>query len=520
MLVVGGGIYGAWIAYDATLRGLRVALVEQRDWGAGTSSGSSKLIHGGLRYLESLHLGLVRKTLRERRLLARLGPHRVGPVRFALPVYAGAPVGRLRLRAGLCLYDLLAGPGQPVPRHRGLSRRAMLERYAFLEPRGLRGGFHFGDCRTDDARFTLEIVDGAVEAGAVAVNAARADGLLLRGSEVVGASVRDLVDDATLDVQATVTVNCAGPWVDALLPSGREERATRLSKGVHLVLPALPTEDAFLVQSHADGRVIFLIPWYGRTLLGTTDTDFAGDPSAVAVEPADVDYLLDRADRVLRGAPWGPGDVIGRFAALRALPASDDLSPSDVSREWSMVENQGRLISSIGGKYTSAREDAATAVDRVQAMLGRRVAASPTGTRPFPWAPPGNGSWDRRLQERARRLLLADPVTESLITRHGSRAEIVLDLIEQRPELADPVVADAPFCLAEALHAVTAEMALTLEDVLRRRLPVLLVSPPSDSELRRVADLVGDALGWPDARRAREVASLAPRPARAGGGQP
>ena len=305
LLVVGGGIYGAWTAYDAALRGLHVALVEQRDWAGATSSASSKLIHGGLRYLEYGHLGLVRKTLDERRRLARLAPHRVRPLRFLFPVYRSDRVGMLRMSLGMWLYDRLAGRGQPVAPHRRLDRDEVLQ-LADLEPDRLRGGFLFGDCRTDDARYTLEIVDGAWSAGGTVVNRTRAGELLLEDGRIVGARVEDMESFETIDVRAATVVSCTGAWNLELPPGTRPARsvATRLTKGVHLVLPARESEDALVISSNDDARIVFLIPWYGRTLLGTTDTDFRGDPREVRVEREDVDYLLERANGVLRGERW------------------------------------------------------------------------------------------------------------------------------------------------------------------------------------------------------------------------
>jgi glycerol-3-phosphate dehydrogenase len=511
LLVIGGGIYGAWVAYDAALRGLRVALVEQRDWAAGTSSASSKLIHGGLRYLEQRDFGLVRTSLDERRRLAQLAPHRVTPLRFALPIYAGSRVGRLRLKAGLWLYDRIGGGGQPVRGHRYLGRRALLERYGFLAAGGLRGGFEFGDCQTDDARFTLEIVGGAIDAGAVALNRVRATRLLHDGSRVAGAEVQDLETQATLEVRARLTFDCAGPWVQKLLDGTgvAVEGLTRLSKGVHLVLPALPTEDAFLLMTD-EGRVVFLIPWYGRTLLGTTDTDYTGAPGFERVEMRDVGYLLDQANRCLDGAPWGQSDVIGSFAGLRALPSAADASPSTISREWSMVELADGLLASVGGKYTSARADAAEGVDRALQLLGREPIPCPTGERPTPWAPRSGAFHDWRATAISRGMAvgLDEEAAESCALRHGSRVDRLLELMDNEPELARRIVPEAPFCRGEVVFAAKDEMARTLIDVLRRRIPLLLLAPPARTVLLEVAELMAAALDWTAERVEREVATI------------
>lgn len=509
LLVIGGGVYGSWVAYDAALRGLRVALVEKDDWAAATSSASSKLIHGGLRYLERGHFRLVRKNLDERRRLARLAPHRVRPLRFVLPVYAGERVGRRRLRLGLWIYDRLAGGNQPVAPHGFVSRDELLRSYG-LRPDGLRGGFTFGDCQIDDARFALEIVDGAIRAGTVAVNKARATALLMERNAVAGAVIRDQLTGETLEVSAGVTVDCTGPWCRQLVGEASPRAPKRrLTKGVHLVMPPLPADEAFLLTTGKERRIVFLLPWYGRTLVGTTDTDFEGDPDDARVEQADVDYLLSMANRVLEGRPWKDEDVIASFVGLRTLAAKRNPSPSDVKREWRLVEPLGRLLTPIGGKYSSARSDAAVVVDRTFELLGRAAPSCATAERPFPWSP------DRPYEEWSRDALLEglaigldEETAETCQLRHGSRVAEVYELIRRSPVLARRVVADAPFCLAEVVHAVTGEMALTLEDVVRRRLPLLLISRLSESQLSGIAGLAGKFVGWSDLRRRREIEAV------------
>jgi len=510
LLVVGGGIYGAWTAYDATLRGLRVALVEQGDWASATSSSSSKLIHGGLRYLEYGHLGLVRKTLDERRRLARLAPHRVRPLRFLLPVYRGDRVGRTRMSVGMWIYDRLAGSGQPVAPHRRLGREEVL-RLAGLEPDGLKGGFLFGDCRTDDARFTLEIVDGAQRAGAVAVNRASVRELVVEGRRVLGARVEDLEGGETpIEVRAGTVVGCTGPF-DLRLPAGVEPSrnvATRLTKGVHLVLPGLESEDALVISSNDDSRIVFLIPWYGRTLLGTTDTDYRGDPREVRVDRADVDYLLERANGVLQNDGWTRADIVGAFAGLRTLPDTGG-APSRVTREWRPSSPIAGLLLSIGGKFTSARADAVSLVDRVLRETDRPAGPSPTGDRPFPWCPAGRfDEWRDGTVRVGIGLGLDEETAANCAMRYGSRVVRLFEHLRQRQELARRIVLDAPFCLAEAVHAVRDEMATTLEDVLRRRIPLVLLCRLSDENVQEVSRLVARELGWTDERRGREVRDL------------
>ena len=508
LLVVGGGVYGAWTAYDAALRGLRVALVEQHDWASATSSASSKLIHGGLRYLEQFQFGLVRTTLDERRRLARLAPHAVRPQRFLFPVYRGDRVGRFRLGAGLWFYDRLAGRNQPVAPHRRLSRGELLK-LTDIDPEGLRGGFAFGDCGMDDARLVLEIVDGAWRAGVAAVNRVVARELLIENDRVTGARLEDLESGATLDLRAAVTACCAGPWVGRLTAAVAAEVPTRLAKGVHLVLPALPTDDALVISSNDDGRIVFVIPWYGRTLLGTTDTDYTGDPVEVRIEQSDVDYLLERAARTLH-AGWTRADVITGFCGVRTLSATKDLHPSAVTREWHLEEPREGLLVPVGGKYTSARADAAAIVDRVCALLGRAPEASPTAERPFPWAPEAPlEDWLAGRLRTAKRLGLDDETARSAARRYGVRLDALIARIRAEPDLARRIHPETPFCRAEIVLAARDEMARSLDDVLRRRVPLLLLARLDRPLLEDAGALVGRELGWSEERRLHEIAQVA-----------
>ncbi len=510
LLVVGGGIYGAWTAYDAALRGLRVALVERNDWASATSSASSKLIHGGLRYLEQGRLGLVRKTLHERRRLAALGPHRVRPLGFLLPVHRGDRVGRTRLGLGLWFYDRLAGRDQPVPAHSVLGREELLRR-ADLVPDGLRGGFAFGDCVTDDARLTLEIVWGAHAAGAVTLNRVEATRLLVTHGRVGGALVEDREGGGSAEVRALATACTAGPWIGALGAScAGAQIATRLTKGVHLVLPGREQDEALVLSSNDDGRIVFLIPWYGRTLLGTTDTDYVGDARDARVEPADVTYLLERTRRALRSPRWSESDIVASFAGVRTLPATGDARPSDVTREWSLAEPAPGLLLSLGGKLTSARADAAAIVDRVLERAGWPRRRPPTADLPLPWCPPVPfEAWRTAATRAGVELGLDEETARTCAGRHGSRLGRVLQRLRREPDLARRIVADAPFCRAEIVHAVEEEMARSLEDVLRRRVPLLLLSRPTSQALADAAALVGERLGWDAARRRQETDALA-----------
>jgi len=509
LLVVGGGIYGAWTALDAALRGMHVALVERDDWAAGTSSASSKLIHGGLRYLEYGRLGLVRDALAERARLARLAPHQVWPLELLLPVRAGARVGRARLAAGLWLYDRLCGSDRTVPRHRRLSRDALLADCPALRDAGLRGGFAFGDCQTDDARLVVEIVDAALGAGAAAVNRVGVTGLLSSAGRVAGASLLDRESGRTLELRARVVVNCAGPWAAGIAAPGTTRLQARLSRGVHLALPPLPGARALVLPASARGRIVFLLPWYGVTLVGTTDTEYPGDPDEVGVEARDVDYLLEQANAWL-DVGWTRGDVVAGFAGLRTFPAGGGAT-ADASRRVHLERPAPGLLAPLGGKYTSARADAETIVDRAEAELGRTPPQRrPTRDAPLPWSPPAPAAaWLADAEGRGRALGLERDVAAALARRHGRRVDRLLERVAARPDLGRRILDHRPFCWAEIVHAVEDEMALDLRDVLRRRVPLLAVAAPDAAVLRRAAELAGDCLGWSVERRRAEASALA-----------
>lgn len=487
VLVIGGGVYGAWTAYDAALRGLSVALIEKTDWGAGTSSASSKLIHGGLRYLEHFWFGLVRKSVVERALLAKLAPHRVRPMRFNLPVYRDSRAGMLKMKAGLALYDAIAGRARASDRHSSYTRAELMTRCPFLSSYGLQGGFGYSDCATDDARFVTEIVSGAAKAGAVAVNHARAAKLCRSGSGVVaGAIVQDELGAHATEVLASVTILATGPW--GLLPGVETAPPrVRLTKGVHLVMPRLPTDESVFLTAKRDGRVFFLIPWYEATLLGTTDTDYRDDPDDVSVAEDDVMYLLDEANIRLSGIRWTRDDILGSFAGLRTLRDNPGRLPSAVTREWSLEEPAPGLLLPVGGKFTSARAEAATIVSRSSAILGRKT-SSATGRLPFPWTPEGCAgkdggevfqSWREYAVTRGKALGMDEDTARTASYRYGASIKDLHAIIERdagRRRLADRIVPSIPFCRAEAVHATRNEMAVTLEDVTRRRIPLSILS--------------------------------------------
>lgn len=511
LLVIGGGIYGAWTAYDAALRGLKVALVEKFDWGSGTSSASSKLIHGGLRYLEHFEFQLVRHALAERRVLTDIAPHLVRPLRFMVPVWKGARAGMFKLSAGLTLYDFLAGRDQPVARHKSYSKSRLLQLHPYLRESGLKGGLSYGDCQEDDARMTLAVVAAAQQAGVIVANRLAATALSKHGPNIVGARLHDLIGGGRFDLQAAAVVVAAGPWAHTLI--GREAPKVKLVKGVHLVMPAIPAcTDAFLFTAPQDGRVYFVIPWYGRTLLGTTESEVS-DPKQAVVTEAEVSYLLDAARDALPQLGWTQQQVQGRFAGVRTLQADEEDSLSAVTREFVVLQPAPGLVVPIGGKYTTSRVDAIEIVDAVMRSLNRGRQPSTTHDHPLPGAPPAQ-SFDGWLAHAVARLqphgIDASAATQ-LALRHGLRIDRIIELLTENPAWSARVVAQADFIDAEIVLAAREEMSFSLDDLLRRRMPLTLLTTLSDIDLQRIARLFGDEMTWSADQRQRAVDEMAAR---------
>ncbi|MBV6446836.1 glycerol-3-phosphate dehydrogenase/oxidase [Nitrosomonas sp.] len=510
LLVCGGGIYGAWTAYDAALRGLKVAIVEQSDWAGATSSASSKLIHGGLRYLETYDFKLVGKSLKERTLLLHNAPHRVWPLRFGVPVYAQQRLNRLQLKLGLTLYDFLAHDPKSGMQHRYFNAEQFTAHFPALTEASLKGGFTYADAQTDDARLVLELIAGAQQAGAHCVNYCKLVQLLETGGKASGAIVRDQLTQSELEIRAQQIVFTTGQWLAQEPPSWEW---CRLAKGIHLLMPAVLNDEALLLTAQSDGRVFFMIPWYGLTLLGTTDTDFTGDVDTVRADDSDIDYLLAAANGYLK-TPWTKADVIGCFAGVRVFKQSSKTaasgSPSAVSRDWELKTAANGAHYAIGGKITSSRQDAACIVDTVCAQLGVSQSCATQHNR-FPWAPQEDfPAWFAVMQSRAEQLGIDPDSAKWLLRRHGTQADGIFRSIEADRSLAQRIVPALPFIAADLLHCATHEMAVHLDDLLRRRLPLLILTKLTQDQLQRIALQVAAALQWDDKRVLDEMERCAP----------
>jgi glycerol-3-phosphate dehydrogenase len=466
VLVVGGGIVGAAIARDAALRGFDVALVEKGDFASGTSSKTSKLVHGGLRYLEQGHVGLVRESLRERGTLLRIAPGLVEPLPLLLPILEGdRPPWQVAL--GLWAYDFLAR-GRALDAHRMLTREEALRLEPALSPKGLRAAALYSDARMDDARLCLETALDAARAGAVCLNHAAVLDLAPAAGPLEGATVEDAPTGRRVDVRVRVVVNATGPWGDALRRRSAGEVAPRLAptKGVHLVLPRVSTQ-ALFVRSPEDGRRVFVLPWEGHSLVGTTESP-ADDLDDLRVRADEVDYLLRVVSRTCPGARAGREDVVATFAGARPLLGFAGGSATRASREHAIEVDARGLVSVLGGKYTTHRAMAEQAVDVVARRLGRRRRPATTARRRL--REPGDDvavTAPRVFAAASERLSPAR--LARVLSRYGAAAGDVLRLVAEDPALAEPVCAhhDAP--LAEVAHGVRSEMATTIEDLLLRR---------------------------------------------------
>jgi glycerol-3-phosphate dehydrogenase len=536
VLVIGGGITGAGAALDAASRGLRVGLVESRDLAAGTSSRSSKLIHGGLRYLEQGDFKLVKEALRERDLLvSRLAPHLVRPLPFLFPLYKKV-VERPYVGAGLVLYDAMEGVKRPVPHHRHLTTRGALRRAPALRPDRLAGAMVYYDAQVDDARYTVTVARTAARHGAHIVTRASAVTLLRDGARVTGAVVRDEESGRTFDVRAAAVIVCAGVWSDLVHEASGVQAGyqVRMSKGVHLVVPrtAIDADTGMIVRTSKS--VLFFIPWDSRWIVGTTDTDWSGDRAEPAATAEDVDYLLREANRVL-ARPLTRADVLAVYAGLRPLVAApadsragDKASGAEkpttkLSREHVVDTPLPGLASIAGGKFTTYRLMARDVVDAAVVGLPRPVPLSVTGQLPLL----GADGLPAVLASAGR--LAADydvppTVAGHLITRYGTLATEVLDLVSADKTLGRPLLDGYPYLRAEVAYAVTHEGALHAEDVLARRVRLLIES--FDAGLAAAPEVVAvmaGLLGWNRRRRAAELrryqdfananaAALAPAP--------
>jgi len=484
LLILGGGITGAGVALDASLRGLSVALIDKGDFASGTSSVSSKLVHGGLRYLEHGDVRLVYEALHERARLLRNAPHLVWPLRFILPFYQGARMPPWKWRAGLLLYDVLAGNGN-IHRARACTVQALLREFPGLKLAGLLGGAEYWDAQMDDARLCLEVLRTASRHGMTAANYVEAVGFEKDAGRIVGVAAVDHLTGLPLTIRARQVLNATGPWADAVSTLAGEEGGPLLrpTKGVHLVAAGRGLSAGFLLLHPADGRVFFVLPWLGKTVIGTTDTESEVSPDQLTVTSADVRYLLDGHNHYF-DPPLHEKDLLGRFVGVRPLLRGNRENPSARSREHHLSLSPAGLLTVAGGKYTTFRQMAETITDRVVQRLGL---SRPCRTRTFPLDGTPQGDWTR-FREVAELSLMQSAQLDAdsarhLVSRYGQRVEDVAALGRDRPEMWQPIVPGEPELRVELLFHREQEMAVLPEDYLLRRTRLGLFDP---SLLRRL----------------------------------
>src|SRR3954449_4040397 len=520
VVIVGGGVTGAGVALDAASRGYSVALVERGDFAQGTSSRSSKMVHGGLRYLQNFDLGLVREALLERQLLVRLAPHLVYPTPFLVPAVGGERRNRT-LGIGLNMYDVMAtsriGRGRSQrnehreeaeywspDRHRTISGEEASKLIPALEPLEPSSAYQFYDCQTDDARLVLTVLGEAERFGAVIVNGAKVTEVLADNGRATGVAFTEAESGERIEVRADNVVNATGVWADQIRPgellTEEEIPNIRPSRGSHVTISTddLDIGTAACIVPAGGDRTIFALPWYGRVLVGTTDNDYEGGIDHVPASGDDIGYLLDALNAYF-GTDVGRERLTGAYAGVRPLISSGDPKKSvDISRKAELYETSSGMLTITGGKLTTFRRMAAQVVDRIVERDGREAECR---TDDIPLGMPA------RLDDLGTAIELPEGATEQLAFRYGHAAREVLDLCEERRELAEPIVPGHPDLMAEIVIAARREQARALSDVLLRRPRLGLVAPPQllgGDRVEAVAGLLGDEHGWSDSGVAAE----------------
>ena len=511
VVVIGGGVVGAGAALDAATRGLKVALVEARDFASGTSSRSSKMFHGGLRYLEQLEFGLVREALHERELsLTTLAPHLVKPLPFLFPL-TNRVWERPYVAAGIFLYDQLGG-AKSVPAQKHLTKSGALRLAPGLKRSALIGGIRYYDTVVDDARHTMTVARTAAHYGAVVRTSTQVVSLLREGDRVIGVRVRDSEDGAVAEVRGHVVVNATGVWTDEIqaLSKQRGRFRVRASKGVHIVVPRDRVVSEVAIILRTEKSVLFVIPWGTHWIIGTTDTDWNLDLAHPAATKADIDYILGHVNTVL-ATPLTHDDIDGVYAGLRPLLAGESEETSKLSREHAVASPAPGLVAIAGGKYTTYRVMASDAIDQASQFIPARVAPSITEKVPLVGAD-GYFALINQTEHVGARYGLHPYRVRHLLDRYGSLIDEVLALGADDPDLLTPITEAPVYLKVEAAYAAAAEGALHLEDILSRRMRISIEYPHRGVDCaREVAEVVAPILGWSAGDIDREVATYIAR---------
>lgn len=504
--IIGAGINGAGIARDAAMRGLKVLLIDKGDVGGGTSSTSTRLIHGGLRYLEHGELSLVRESLHEREILFRVAPHLVRPIPFLVPIYKGRSRGWFTIRAGMIAYDLLSSK-KSLPRHQMLSRAETLQRMPGLEPRGLKGAALYYDGHVEfPERLVLENVLSAREHGATVVTYAKAKRLLMEDARVAGVEVTGRLNGDQANVRSSIVVNAAGPWVDELLVEARPTSPlVGGTKGSHLVVRPFPQapSTAVYVEAQTDGRPIFVIPWNGNYLIGTTDIRYTGDLDHVEISEGEIEYLLKETNQLFPRAALSVDSICFSYAGIRPLAYTENKEEQSITRRHFVREHQNvsGLISIVGGKLTTYRSLAEQAVDMLGQKLNRTLEPCATADVPLP----GAEAFENFTEEFRRLSELSYSASNRLLRLYGTRAPAVARLARDEHSLAEVFDSETGALAAEIVFSFQHELAEKITDCMLRRTMVGLNATRGLKAVEAVGKVVQDHLGWSDSRVAEEI---------------
>ncbi|MFI5303334.1 MAG: glycerol-3-phosphate dehydrogenase [Nitrospiria bacterium] len=510
LIVIGGGSVGAGIARDAAMRGLTTLLVEKGDFGCGTSSRTSKIVHGGIRYLEQGEIRLVIESLRERFILQKIAPHLVHPLPFLIPVFKDGPRPLWMIRAGLWIYDALS-MFRNKQRFQLINREEILRLLPGLEPDRILGGGIYYDSQMNDARLVLENVLDAKSSGATVLNYVQVEKFRTDGKKLTGVVLNDKIEGGRIEVGGRAIVNAGGPWVSQIAADAGDKNPIqiRTTQGTHIIVPSLSREYAIVVTPKEQKRIFFIIPWYGNSLIGTTDLDYEGDPSAVHPLPGEIDYLLGETRKLFPRTGPKKEDIIAIFSGLRPLLNDRCSDPSAASRRSKIAESASGLISIAGGKFTTYRSIAEKAVD----LVGRRLARTDlkecrTSVDPL-YGGKLKKSFDRFLEEDGKKWAgqyqIDLSIISHLIGQYGSRTKEVLNLVEKDRSLGERISPAFLNIKAEIVYSIEIEMALTLSDFLRRRTLLGLSGLNSQDVLLQICSAMGKVLSWNQDRVSREL---------------
>ncbi len=523
VVVIGGGVNGAAVARDAALRGLKTILIEKNDFAGGTTSWSTRLVHGGLRYLEYFEFHLVRESLREREILLRTAPHLVHPIQMTIPIYRTGNRSYWEIQAGMLLYDVLSYD-KTLPIHRMLPRTKFRQLFREVNPESLAGAAQYYDGQAEHAeRLCLEILLSAQAAGAVALNYVKVTKLYRENDGISAIACEDILTGETFElgnISNAVVINTSGPWVDSVCKTGQQGEQTAPigskpkiggTKGSHILVDPFPgaPEGALYVEAYTDGRPYFIVPWLGMYLIGTTDERYRGTLDNLKADDDEIDYLIAETNRVVPSAGLTRDDIRFTYSGVRPLPYAEGKSAGSISRSHILFdhtkEGVKNLVSLIGGKLTTHRQVGEEMIDIACRKLGRAVGQSPTREQPLPGAilpnDPQIAKTTAAYQNRVNRAAI-----HYLFKLYGARAVEVLGLVDESPDLAQPLVEGQPDIRAQAVFAIRNEMAHTLVDITRRRTTLAMHANYGFDALPAIVDTLKTHCGWTDEQCDRQLA--------------